>query len=188
MNSSAWVVGVAVASAWMGAAGAYGADNAVPDFVPSEDGAYVVDLRAKMAWPRCVEGMQWNGKTCTGKPERMDHSHAVQLAAARWKAEGIAWRLPRAKELQRLARGNSGKPGLDPVLFPAAPQDWHWSSTTNVKTATVNPYNYGDILNSNRGETIDMQSGWAVHMETGEIQGDFPKRTPMLVRLVRPLK
>ena len=116
---------------WL-AAGAQAADPAgspaSPMLVPSEDGASIIDLRARLVWPRCVEGMQWNGKTCTGTPQRLDHAQAVALANARWKADGMRWRLPRVPELKRLVDKTISPAGLDPALFPAAPHDWHWSA------------------------------------------------------------
>ena len=92
---------------WMGAllthaAWAQPVDNASP-VKTTADGAYVVDASGRLTWPRCVEGMAWNGKTCTGQPRLMTHGEAVALASARFKAEGVAWRLPRLTELRRWA-------------------------------------------------------------------------------------
>lgn len=155
----------------------------------SEDGAYVVDARSKLAWPRCVEGMAWNGKTCTGVARLMTHGEATALAAARAKAEGVAWRLPRVPELRRLA-GKVGKPaGPEAALFPAAPQDWHWSITASIHTARINPYDYDNIRQGRTGGNTDqlgVQQGWAVHMGSGEARGDVTKRSMLTVRLVRP--
>jgi len=162
---------------------------AAMEWGPSEDGAYVVDARSKLAWSRCVQGMAWNGKTCTGKPLLMTHGEATALAAARAKAEGVAWRLPRVPELRRLA-GKVGKPaGPDASLFPAAPQDWHWSVTASVNTARINPYDYDNIRQGRTGgntDQIGVQQGWAVHLGTGEARGDVTKRSLLTVRLVRP--
>ena len=54
-----------------------------PQPAPSADGAYVIDPRSKLAWPRCVEGMVWNGRTCTGEPQLMTHAEATAWAARR---------------------------------------------------------------------------------------------------------
>lgn len=159
------------------------------DWSLSHDGAYVLDRRAGLAWPRCVEGMQWNGKTCTGKPLLLDRSEANALASERWKAEGVGWRLPRVPELQRLVDRTLSPPGLHPVLFPAAPGQWHWSATSNVHARSANQYNYGNIAQGRAGgggHQTAMLNGWAVNLSTGEARGDAARTSKLPVRLVRP--
>ncbi len=160
------------------------------DWRVSDDGAYVIDVRAQLAWPRCVEGMQWNGTTCTGKPLLLDRAEATALAAARWQAEGVAWRLPRAAELQRLVgKAAHNAPGADARLFPAAPDLWYWSSTANVSGVRGNQYNYNTIRQSREGDSagqMALLNGWAVNMATGEARGDVARASKLPVRLVRP--
>ena len=160
------------------------------DWRVSDDGAYVIDVRAQLAWPRCVEGMQWNGTTCTGKPLLLDRAEATTLAAARWQAEGVAWRLPRAAELQRLVgKAAHNAPGADARLFPAAPDLWYWSSTANVSGVRGNQYNYNTIRQSREGDSagqMALLNGWAVNMATGEARGDVARASKLPVRLVRP--
>ncbi|HJV71934.1 DUF1566 domain-containing protein [Ideonella sp.] len=159
-----------------------------PALVVSADGAYVLNSRARLAWSRCVEGMHWNGKTCTGQPLQVDHAGAVALAAARRRADGGDWRLPRVPELQRLVSKAQRPPGLDPVLFPAAPRNWHWSGTANVDVAPVNPYNYGNITEGRSNDTAGQLAvllGWAVNLGSGQARGDVPRPTKLPVRLVR---
>lgn len=156
--------------------------------VPSADGAYVIDQRTRLAWPRCVEGMQWNGKGCTGEPQLMTYAQAQALATARWKADGVRWRLPRVNELRRLVDRSTKPPAVNPQLFPDAPQDYHWTSTANVNTAAVNPYAYGNIQRGGAGgQQLSTQQGWVVDMTTGEGHGDVGKATRLAVRLVRPM-
>jgi Protein of unknown function (DUF1566). len=103
------------------AACAEAADPAAsPTLVPSQDGASIIDLRARLVWPRCVQGMLWNGKACTGTPQRLDYAQAVALAHARWKTDGVRWRLPRVPELKRLVDKTARPPGPSSVLF-----SWH---------------------------------------------------------------
>lgn len=160
------------------------------DWRVSDDGAYVIDVRAQLAWPRCVEGMQWNGTTCTGKPLLLDRAEATTLAAARWQAEGVAWRLPRAAELQRLVgKAAHNAPGADARLFPAAPDLWYWSSTANVSGVRNNQYNYNTIRQNREGDSagqMALLNGWAVNMATGEARGDVARASKLPVRLVRP--
>lgn len=159
----------------------------------SPDGSLVVDTRAKLAWPRCVEGMQWNGKTCTGTPLELDYAQAQAHAQARWKAENLPWRLPRAAELRRLVDKSASTPGLDTRLFPAAPSGWHWASNTNVQGGLAgNQYNYGNVERAQRqgqgGESLDstrVNQRFAVDLETGDIRSDAAKYSKLHFRLVR---
>lgn len=163
--------------------------TASADWALSSDGAFVLDQRAGLAWPRCVEGMQWTGKTCTGKPLLLDRAEATTLAADRWKAEGVGWRVPRAAELQRLVDKSLSPPGLNPQLFPAAPDQWHWSATSNVSAPSANQYTYGNIAQGRAGDgarQAAMINGWAVNLTSGEARGDAARSSKLPVRLVRP--
>ena len=155
----------------------------------SDDGAYVLDVRAQVAWRRCVEGMLWNGKTCDGMPLLLNHAEAMALARDAEKRD-LHLRVPRATELQGLVHKVTSPPGLDPVLFPGSPRGWHWSATSSVSTARVNQYDYGNIVqgrNEQNANHIKMLHGWAVNMSTGEARADAAKRTRLPVRLVLPL-
>lgn len=159
----------------------------LPALHPSDDGLYVIDDRTRMAWPRCVEGMQWNGHTCTGQPRRMTYAEAQALVVERGKADGVRWRLPRVPELRRLVNRSQQPPSVDPVLFPATPREFHWTGTASVNTAPVNPYAYGNVQRGGAGESgIRAQQGWAVDMDSGEAQGSVGKGVRLPVRLVRP--
>lgn len=166
------------------------APPAPPRLAVSEDGTLVIDHRSKVAWARCVEGTHWNGKTCVGLPLLLDRTEALAAASARSKAEGVAWRVPRANELRHLVNKRAVPPGVDLALFPAAPGTWHWSSSTRVRSGTLNAYNYGNAMQgSTGGPTSQLGSfklGWAVEMTTGEASGDVAKSSRLPVRLVRP--
>lgn len=159
-----------------------------PNFHPSADGASVLDLREKLVWLRCVEGMRWDGKTCTGDPVLMTHSEAVAWAAAVAKAEGVNWRLPHVTELRRLAGNAAGRGALDPKIFPAAPVGWYWSRTASLNTAKVNQYDYANIArgrNNDNAVRLNYRQSWAVNTGTGEARGDVDRTTRLSVRLVR---
>ncbi|MDO9237031.1 MAG: DUF1566 domain-containing protein [Aquabacterium sp.] len=162
-----------------------------PNLLVSEDGAYVIDVKAKLAWPRCVEGMKWDGKTCKGQALLLTQAEAIALAADRKAADGMNWRLPRVTDLQKLTNQKTGQTGLDWKLFPGSPREWHWALTANVNTRTesVNQYNYGNIMKPQTNASVNHMGflhGWAVNLETGEARGDVTKRTLLPVRLVRP--
>jgi hypothetical protein len=162
--------------------------TASPRFIISEDGASVIDRHSKLVWSRCVEGMQWNGRICSGEPKALNHGEATMLAKARKDAESVNWRLPRVPELQQLVNKKAGLVGLDPVLFPAAPRDWHWSATVVVDTTPVNQYSYGNVMQGLTNDNVNRLAflhGWAVNLESGAARGDVTKRTKLHVRLVR---
>ena len=154
----------------------------------SADGTAIIDTRSKLAWARCVEGMFWNGKTCSGQRRLLDRSEANAVAQARAKAEQTRWRLPRVNELRRLVDKKANPPGIPPLLFPAAPFGLHWTSTANIKTFANNQYNYGNIsqgTGSGAGSRLAALDGWAVDMDTGIASGDVPRSSRLPVRLVR---
>lgn len=158
--------------------------------VVSDDGAYVLDLRARLIWPRCAEGMRWTGITCVGLPMRFVYADALELAQARSESGNIRWRLPRLPELRHLVDKHGKPPGLHPELFPQAPAGLHWTSTPTIRHSQANQYDYANISQNRTGEggsTLSPLLGWAMDLQTGDITGDLPKTTPLAVRLVGSL-
>lgn len=185
------VRGLFGAMVWASASSWAAGKPASADWVPSGDGTEVVDVHARQAWARCVEGMQWDGKTCRGEPVLATHKEALALASARRKADGLDWRLPRVTDLRRLVNETGARRGLSQALFPAAPNDWYWAGTANVAAAngSANPYNYGTVMRGQDNTGLNRMAflnGWAVDMASGDARDDMPKRTARLpVRLVR---
>ena len=158
-----------------------------PAWSLSPDGSLVIDQRARLAWPRCVEGMTWTGNACRGVPRLFTYGEAQALVRSRWKAEGVRWRLPRVNELRRLVNRKALPPSVDTQLFPAMPRDWLWTGTASVNTNTVNPYAYGNVARGGAGESsMTVQQSWAVDMASGEARGDVGRATRLHVQLVRP--
>jgi hypothetical protein len=162
-----------------------------PEWALSEDGAYVIHREARVAWPRCVEGMAWDGKQCAGAPLLLERHEALALAQTRSQARGATWRLPHVKELQQLASANARAAHSDgTALLPAASHAWCWSATAVVDTRRFNEYNYGNVargLNKSNVNQLGFLHGWAVNTADGEARGDVPRRTKLSVRLVLPL-
>jgi hypothetical protein len=159
-------------------------ESAAPELSVSADGAFIVQHGTGLQWARCVEGTTWTGQGCSGTPLLMDRSEAIAWARNKSRTDGVLWRVPRVAELRKLV----GKTGLDPRLFPDAPDGWYWSSTANVDTANVNPYNYGNVqkgLDNRNANHLDFLYGWAVNLGTGEARGDVARKTRLMVRLVR---
>lgn len=156
----------------------------------SSDGTEIIDQRARLAWMRCAEGMQWSGSGCTGRPLLLDRSQAGARAQERSQADGLRWRLPRVNELRRLVNKNATPPGPDAQLFPSAPLDWHWSGTARIRHQEVNPYNYDNVAQGRTGQSLsglDVAGGWAVNLATGAARGETARGSKLLVRLVRAL-
>lgn len=173
-----WALAVAASAAW-GAA-------AEPAWQPSADGASVADPLRKLAWDRCVDGQQWQGRACMGEVRLHSYGEAVALAGERNRTEGARCRLPTVAELQALATQAAAKP----LLFPAVEQTWRWSGTRNVDTAPVNQYNYGNVMqgrNDSNAVRVDVLNAWAVDIDTGASRKDMRKRTRLPVQLVCPL-
>jgi len=160
---------------------------AAPGITPSESGGFVKDRKTGLVWPRCAEGMVWNGQACTGTPLLLDRAEAIALAASRKQADGLNWRLPTAAELKGLVKKSPGVRGLDPEIFPPVAEEWFWSATLAANKATANQYRYGDIVQGSSGQNatrVDLPRGWAVSMVTGEARGDVPSRIKLPVRLI----
>lgn len=163
--------------------------SASPAWSLAPDGSHVVQLRSRLVWPRCVEGMHWNGRSCAGTPLWVDHAQALEHARRRSQAEGVGWRLPSARELQVMSQLNMHTVRTENrALLPEPTLGWCWSGTTSVIRQQANLYNYGDIVRGpggNGGQHLDMQHGWAVNTGTAEMRSDILRRTPMMLRLVR---
>ena len=155
-------------------------------FQLSADASMVIDLRGKLAWPRCVEGMVWSGKACTGMAEVFNYKQASAHAAQRSKTESLRWRLPRVAELKRLLDRSSKPQGLSPELFPNAPRDWHWTGTAAVNAQRLNSYSYDQVNKSGSIASLSAQQAWAVNTETLQAVPDMGKGNALLLRLVRP--
>lgn len=160
------------------------------EWVLSADGQHTLLTRSRLLWPRCVEGMQWNGKTCVGTPLWVDHAQALEHARRRSQLDGLTWRLPSARELQLISQHNQrAMEAGQTAALPEPGLGWSWSGTTLVIRQQVNPYSYDTIARGAAGgvggQQLDLQNGWAVNTGTAEMRGDIPRRTPMLLRLVR---
>ena len=101
---------------------------AVPGrFTPSTDGQEVLDTKTNLLWRRCVEGMKWDGKTCTGKPTALTLTVAKKHVGAVSKADNKAWRIPNRDELVGLIVKPQKKPLIDAAAFPNTPSTVYWA-------------------------------------------------------------
>lgn len=181
MNTVRHLIGLAL----LGCGGVLAAE---PSLSPSADGSEIVQAEAHLAWRRCVEGMNWNGRTCVDSPRLLSHAQALAAAAERREATGQAWRVPRVQDLERLVHVRA-KMDSD-RLFPGAVAGWYWTSTARVDARSVNPYDYGNIRRGVTEQNVNrlgFMHGWAVNSETGAASDEFAKKTQLPVRLVRSL-
>lgn len=161
---------------------------AAADWTLTSDGSHYLQRSTHLLWPRCVEGMRWNGKDCAGQPLWLDHMAAQALARQRSKIDGHQWRLPHLKELQQLARLNSAPSTKTVPPLPESTEGWVWTGTIPIEMRSVNPYSYGNVMNGVTGQNVSQMKflhAWVVNTATGESRDDVLKRTPMFVRLVR---
>lgn len=161
-----------------------------PGLTVSADGQELLDLAGGHAWPRCVEGMRWDGRACQGEAALFTLAEALAMARARSETSGKGWRVPRVPELRgfgdRLAHAAQGA-----NLAPAAPAGWYWTSTVRIDSEAVNPYAYRNVqrgATETHADRLVPQVGWAVDPRTGEARADMPRRERLPLRLVRNLK
>jgi hypothetical protein len=133
-------------------------------FAVSADGQQVTDTTTKLTWRRCVEGMQWDGKTCTGKPLKLDYGAAKRRAKGAGSDGGSGWRVPTRNELVGLVDRNAkAKPRIDATAFPKTPSILQWAS---------------------RPGTDDNLNAWLVSFQNGKVTGNVGE-SKFGLRLVR---
>jgi len=92
----------------------------------------VTDTQTKVVWQRCVVGMKWDGKSCTGQSldYKYRESHSVVDEFNQKKvAKHSNWRLPTEKELASLVESTCFNPAINLDVFPYTPQSGFWTST-----------------------------------------------------------
>lgn len=127
----------------------------------------VTDNRTGLQWMRCGLGQEWNGETCTGRPEKFTWDEALEAARLLNRCRGgyarhHDWRLPSKGELLTLV-DMENRPAINLRAFPTCPGEWFWSAS---------PYNGN---NSN---------AWGVNFLNGHDVW-YNKSLPSHVRLVR---
>jgi len=142
-------------------AAAAASSSAQGRFTVSADGQEVLDSTSRLTWRRCAEGMDWDGKTCTGKPLKFKFAGAKAKAAA--SAQG-AWRVPTRDELVGLVDMKSKKkPRIDGEAFPMTPAVPFWAT---------------------RPGTDDNLNAWLVSFSSGKVAGNVGQ-SKFALRLVR---
>ncbi len=100
-------------------------------------GVTVTDKETTLSWMRCAIGQSWDGKTCTGEPQKFDWQNAMALVAET-NAQGYAghsdWRMPLVPELASIVERQCFNPRMNNVIFPGAPSEVFWSSMEKMGT------------------------------------------------------
>ncbi|MFM2340868.1 MAG: hypothetical protein RLZZ592_521 [Pseudomonadota bacterium] len=149
----------------------------------TKTGQLVVDVESGLVWSRCVEGLRWNGRACIGTPRRVTQAQALELAAARRRADGLPWRVPRAIEVRRVLRRGLESPGGLARLFPDTPEGWLWSASATIETG-LGGHPAHDGSNSGPEERLDGLHAWVIDGHTGQARSDMSRDTLLPVRLV----
>jgi Protein of unknown function (DUF1566) len=104
----------------------------------SANGQEVTDNQTGLTWRRCVEGMTWDGTTCSGTALTFTYEDALQRVQSEAGSNSTAWRLPSIKELASIVNGNRPYPGptIDTTYFPATPPGPFWSASPNASNSS----------------------------------------------------
>ena len=127
-----------------------------------EQGSEVKDKQTGLIWRRCVEGMSWDGNTCSGKYDKFRFEATLELEKRETSASK-PWRMPTKDELGSLIFDTPRGAKIHTQAFPTTPVTWFWSST---------PYENSKY------------TAWSAHFGTGNFSG-VSRNTLYPVRLVR---
>jgi hypothetical protein len=89
----------------------------------------VRDKVNKLDWQGCVAGL--SGADCSaGAAETYTWKNALAYCQGLSYGGSSDWRLPSRVELQSIVDQRRSNPPSDPVMFPATPTDFFWSSSS----------------------------------------------------------
>lgn len=138
-----------------------GAPAGAASYTISSDGQEVTDQQTGLIWRRCVEGMSWNGSTCSGTFMNFGLVESA-FARATSQAGSDGWRLPNIKELASIVDRNFSNPAIDPSVFPGIPVDpLFWSVTPLISGPA---FAWGVGFNSGGVSTLNRQDGYKVRL------------------------
>lgn len=114
-----------------------GTNVAIPNrYSYQNSGSEVFDGQTNLIWRRCVEGMMWDGLTCTGSAGVYTREQVSLQAKSQ-----LGWRLPNVKELSSIVERSVVNPAVSLEVFPATPFNNFWSSTPFIP-APLTPVEY----------------------------------------------
>lgn len=149
----------------------------------------ILDPATRLVWRRCVEGMYWTGRSCEGQALALNWSEAQARARAMADADKQPWQLPSLSQLKTLSAFARSQPDVFASMFPQARAGWHWSGSSTVDNATVNPYDYGNVqrgIDASNVNRLAYRQAWAVELGGAQdTQENMARRSALHVRLVR---
>lgn len=131
-------VGVGFGAAMTEAVAAQNCNPAIALTTPDFDFEMRIDGTAThkptgLTWKRCLEGMGWDGASCTGAATTYSWQQALQRAATMNANGGFAgqtnWRLPNIKELQSIVEQRCNDPARNMTAFPFDSEFQVWSAS-----------------------------------------------------------
>jgi Protein of unknown function (DUF1566) len=114
-------------------------------------------------WRRCVEGMAWNGSTCSGTAQTFTILDALTHAAGEAALTGLPWHVPNVKEMNWVVRRENVAPATDRVALPNTPVGNYCTASPDVEQP---------------------ENSWVIDMELGQVR-TAPRSVGCLLRLVR---
>lgn len=105
--------------------------SSMPESTPTKqfkilnEGHEVLDQKTGLIWRRCVLGQNWDGKKCSGEPQRLTWKKALEETI---NSKGN-YRLPNAKELATIVETKCVAPAVNAAIFPSLSDEMLWSST-----------------------------------------------------------
>ncbi len=131
-------------------------------FDERDDGT-LVHNPSRLQWQRCVLGQVWDGQSCTGTPQTLSWSAALQAAEVHVQDGWSDWRLPNRNELASLVESRCFLPALDAGVFPNGPAGAYWTSSPQFDA---------------------LDAAWTVNFDNGRL-APADGATLLSVRLVR---
>jgi Protein of unknown function (DUF1566) len=95
-------------------------------------GSEVRDKVTGLIWQRCMNGMTWNGSTCTGVAATANWKTTLDLARLATPStapSAQAWRVPSYAELISLTDRSCYAPAINETWFPATSSGPTWTSS-----------------------------------------------------------
>ena len=124
----------------------------------------VLDLRFGVEWLRCSVGQVWDGKTCSGEIEELNHEEIEKAIVLANEQLGGNWRLPTLEELEALVCMTCQGVKIDRKAFPNTDKSPYWTSEVNA---------------------LAPRHVWSVNFFTGHSYARFFPNQQLAVRLVR---
>lgn len=145
-------------------------------FLSNED--EILDSKTGLIWKRCLEGMKWDGQTCSGISEEF----LISQLPTYMKSLRDDWRLPNIDELNSIKAGKGEEDPIAPPAEVSGPGCVHPALNKVVFSGEQGKLVFSNsVKNGAYSYGIDFSKGNLVEMDRNLRYGTFRGR----VRLVR---